>query len=80
VATLSAGGHAGNEAGDGAALLALSGSFVATRRTMGSVPLPVGEARRLADTDVTNARLFPDGRLLYTLDANDGHPYQSPLP
>jgi serine/threonine protein kinase len=55
--------------GDGSALLVLSGSFVATRLTMWSVPLPVGEARRLADTDVTNARLFPDGRLLYTLDS-----------
>lgn len=54
---------------DGSALLALSGSFVATRLTMWSVPLPVGEARHLANTDVTGARLFPDGRLLYTLDS-----------
>ena len=55
--------------GDGSALLAVSGAFVATRLTMWSVPLPVGEARRLADTDVIGARLFPDGRLLYTLDS-----------
>ena len=55
--------------GDGSALLVLTGSFVATRRTMWSVPLPVGEARRLGDTNVTSARLFPDGRLLYTLDS-----------
>jgi eukaryotic-like serine/threonine-protein kinase len=55
--------------GDGSALLALTGSIVATRRTMWSLPLPVGEARRLGDTDVTGANLFPDGRLLYSLDS-----------
>jgi Tol biopolymer transport system component len=55
--------------GDGSGLLVLTGSFVATRRTMWSVPLPAGEARRLGDTDVTSARLFPDGLLIYTLDS-----------
>jgi eukaryotic-like serine/threonine-protein kinase len=55
--------------GDGSALLTLAGSFEATRRTMWSVPLPVGEARRLGDADVTDARFFPDGRLLYRLDS-----------
>jgi len=54
---------------DGSDLLVLTGSFVATRRTMWLVPLPVGEARRLGDTDFTDATLFPDGRLLYRLDS-----------
>lgn len=54
---------------DGSDLLVLTGSFVAVRRTMWLVPLPVGEARRLGDTDVTGATLFPDGRLLYAQDS-----------
>jgi eukaryotic-like serine/threonine-protein kinase len=54
---------------DGSALLVLTGSFQASRQTMWLVPLPVGEARRLGDADVTGATLFPDGRLLYTLES-----------
>jgi eukaryotic-like serine/threonine-protein kinase len=54
---------------DGSDLLILTGSFVALRRTMWLVPLPVGEARRLGDAEVTGATLFPDGRLLYALDS-----------
>jgi eukaryotic-like serine/threonine-protein kinase len=54
---------------DGSDLLALSGSFVATRRTMWLVPLPVGEARQVGDADFNDATLFPDGRLLYRLNS-----------
>ncbi len=54
---------------DGSDLLVLTGSFVATRRTMWLVPLPVGEARRLGDADFNDATLFPDGRLLYRVDS-----------
>ena len=54
---------------DGSDLLVLTGSLVATRRTMWLVPLPVGEARQLGDTDFDDATLFPDGRLLYGLDS-----------
>jgi serine/threonine protein kinase len=54
---------------DGSDLLVLTGSFVATRRTMWLVPLPVGEARHLGDTDFGGATLFPDGHLLYRLDS-----------
>jgi len=50
---------------DGSSLLALSGGFIPEHETMWLVPLPVGQARRLGDTDVLNARMFPDGRLLY---------------
>jgi serine/threonine protein kinase len=54
---------------DGSGLLVLTGGLVAARKTMWLIPLPVGEPRRLGDTDVTGAALFPDGRLLYTLDS-----------
>lgn len=54
---------------DGSDLLALSGSLVATRRSMWLIPLPVGEARHLGDADFNDATLFPDGRLLYRLDS-----------
>ena len=53
--------------GDGSALLVLLGAPVATRLSMWLLPLPAGEARRLGDTDVTGASLFPDGRVLYTI-------------
>jgi len=52
---------------DGSALLVLIGSSIALRESMWSLPLPVGDARRLGDTEVTDANLFPDGRLLYLL-------------
>jgi len=51
---------------------------MASRETAWLLPLPVGEARHLGDTDVTGARLFPDGRVLYSTDSglfaaeNDG--------
>ena len=54
---------------DGSALLVLTGALVGARKTMWLIPLPVGEPRRLGDSDVTGASLFPDGRLLYTLDS-----------
>ncbi len=54
---------------DGSDLLILTGSFVATRRTMWLAPLPVGEPRKLGNTDFTDATLFPDGRLLYRLNS-----------
>jgi len=54
---------------DGSDLLVLTGSFVATRRTMWLVPLPVGEPRQLGDADFDDATLFPDGRILYRLDS-----------
>jgi eukaryotic-like serine/threonine-protein kinase len=54
---------------DGSALLALTGAPYPTRLTMWLVPLPAGEARRLGDTDVTDANLFPDGRILYAISS-----------
>jgi eukaryotic-like serine/threonine-protein kinase len=54
---------------DGSGLLVLSGAFVARRATMWLVPLPAGEPRRLGDTDVSWASVFPDGRLIYLLDS-----------
>ena len=54
---------------DGSSLLVMSGGFITQRETMWLVPLPAGEARRLGDTDVYEAGLFPDGRLLYRSDA-----------
>jgi serine/threonine protein kinase len=55
-------------AADGSALLVLTGARLATRVTMWLLPLPVGEARRLGDTDVSGAVLFPDGRIFYAID------------
>jgi serine/threonine protein kinase/Tol biopolymer transport system component len=62
--------------GDAANLLVLVGAPVPTRQRMWSLPLPVGQARRLGENDVTDATVFPDGRLLYAVDtalfASDG--------
>lgn len=55
--------------GDGSGLLVLIGAPIPTRETMWSLPLPVGEARRLGDIDVSDASLFPDGHLLYAVDS-----------
>jgi serine/threonine protein kinase/Tol biopolymer transport system component len=57
--------------GDGAALLATIGAPVTTRAAMWLLPLPAGEARKLGDMDVTDAGLFPDGRLLYDIDGKE---------
>ncbi len=50
---------------DDSALLLMSGAFVAERQPMWLLPLPAGEARKLGDTDVVSARIFPDGHILY---------------
>jgi serine/threonine protein kinase len=55
----------GGLSADGSSLLVLSGGLITEHETMWLVPLPAGQARRLGDTDVLDARLFPDGRLLY---------------
>lgn len=55
--------------GDGSALLVLIGAPIPTRKTIWLLPLPVGEARRLEEADVTAATLLPDGRLLYAVDS-----------
>ena len=52
---------------DGAALLVLTAPPTPTHFTMWSLPLPAGEPRRLGDTDVRDASLFPDGHLIYLL-------------
>lgn len=55
-------------AADGSALLVLLGSPNAPRESMWSLPLPAGEARRVgSDLEITDAGLFPDGRVLYLL-------------
>jgi len=54
-------------AGDGSAMLVLTGAPVRVRASMWLLPLPAGEARRLGD--VSDASLFPDGRLLYAVDS-----------
>jgi serine/threonine protein kinase/Tol biopolymer transport system component len=54
-------------AADGSALLLLVGSPIVQRGSMWSLPLPVGDARRLGNMEVADAGLFPDGRILYTL-------------
>jgi Tol biopolymer transport system component len=56
-------------AADGSALLVLTGAPMPSRVTMWLLPLPAGEARRLGDTDVSDAVLFPDGRILYVIDS-----------
>jgi len=50
---------------DGATLLAVIGSPIPTQASLWLLPLPVGHARKLGDTEVTDASLFPDGRILY---------------
>jgi len=55
--------------GDGSSILVLSGAFMARMETMWLVPLPAGQTRRIGDSDVLSARVFPDGRLLYLLDS-----------
>jgi len=54
--------------GDGSALLLLTGSFNGPPGALWSLRLPAGQARRLGEIQATDASLFPDGRLLYTLD------------
>jgi eukaryotic-like serine/threonine-protein kinase len=54
-------------ANDSSALLVLVGRVFSTRGSMWSVSLPAGTGRRLGDIDVSDASLFPDGRVLYTL-------------
>jgi serine/threonine protein kinase len=54
---------------DASSLLVLSGGFLPEHETMWMVPIPAGEARRLGDSAVLDARVFPDGRLLYKSDA-----------
>ena len=53
--------------GDGSALLLLVREFNAAQGALWSLPLPAGQARRLGETEATDASLFPDGRLLYAL-------------
>jgi serine/threonine protein kinase/Tol biopolymer transport system component len=53
---------------DGSALLVLSGYVASAKEALWSLPLPAGEARRLGQADVEDARFFPDGRILYSLD------------
>ncbi len=53
---------------DASSLLVLSGGGLPDHEAMWMVPLPAGEARPLGDTAVLNARVFPDGRLLYSSD------------
>lgn len=52
---------------DGSTLLVLTTPPTPTHLTMWSLPLPAGEPRRLGDTDVNDAAIFPDGRLIYLL-------------
>jgi DNA-binding winged helix-turn-helix (wHTH) protein/Tol biopolymer transport system component len=54
--------------GDGSALLFLTGNYNGPPGALWSLPLPAGQARRLGEIQATDASLFPDGRLLYTLD------------
>ena len=60
--------------GNGSALLVLVGASVPTRETMWLLPLPAGDPRRLGDTDVIDANLFPDGRILYAIGYGIGSP------
>jgi serine/threonine protein kinase len=53
--------------GDGSALLLLVQGFNAPQGALWSLALPASQARRLGETEATDASLFPDGRLLYTL-------------
>jgi len=53
--------------GDGSALLLLVRNYNGPPGALWSLPLPAGQARRLAEIEATDASLFPDGRLLYTL-------------
>jgi len=52
---------------DGSSLLVTVSAPVPTQVTLWSIPLPAGDARRLGDSHIGNASLFPDGRLMYTL-------------
>jgi eukaryotic-like serine/threonine-protein kinase len=51
---------------DGSALLVLVGGAFSPLQTMRLVSLPAGTPQRLGDMDVTDASLFPDGRVVYT--------------
>ena len=53
--------------GDGSSLLVLVSAPVPIYATAWSLPLPVGEARRVVDAQITDFGLFPDGRLFYAV-------------
>ena len=52
---------------DGSSLLVEVSAPVPTQVTLWSIPLPAGDARRLGDSEIGDASLFADGRLIYTL-------------
>jgi eukaryotic-like serine/threonine-protein kinase len=52
---------------DGSSLFVDVSAPVPTQVTLWSIPLPAGDARRLGDSQIGDASLFPDGRLIYTL-------------
>jgi eukaryotic-like serine/threonine-protein kinase len=51
-------------ASDGSTLLAFAGGYGDAAYPMWSIPLPVGEPRRLGGLSSQDANLFPDGRVL----------------
>ena len=54
---------------DGSALLVLVGGF-AIARPPWILSLPGGATRRLGEMDVTDASMFPDGRIIYTIGSS----------
>jgi eukaryotic-like serine/threonine-protein kinase len=46
-------------------LVAAPEDAVTSTGPLWSIPLPAGEPRRVADTDVVNADMFPDGRVVF---------------
>ena len=52
---------------DGSALLALAGGGYNAAQQLWMLSLPGGATRRLGEMDVTDASIFPDGRIVYTI-------------
>ena len=55
---------------DESSLLVFTGAPFAPRRSMWLLPVPAGDPRRLGNTEVSAATLFPDDRLLYWVDGD----------
>jgi hypothetical protein len=55
---------------DESSLLVFTGAPFAPRRSMWFLPVPAGDPRRLGNTEVSGATLFPDDHLLYWIDSD----------
>jgi eukaryotic-like serine/threonine-protein kinase len=51
--------------GDGSSLLVLTGSPFPSTFSTWALPIPAADARRIGDAEISDASIFPDGRLVY---------------